>query len=379
MNAKNNSGPVWISAGEASGDMHGALLVKALKRQNASLELVGMGGPAMEDAGVGIQYPMQLISLVGLTEVLGGLPRILKLLRALRKDFERIRPRAIILLDCPDFHFRVVRIARKLGIPVYYYISPQIWAWRSGRANFLRDNVRKVLCILPFEKEFYARFGMDVDYVGNPLVDQVPTAELDTRAVDEKHIGILPGSRGKEVATLLPEFAETARRLLERDKDLHFTIIRAPGMGKERLMDIWPVDVPVAFAEPEDRYTVIRSCKFVLAASGTVSLECALIGTPALIAYKLSSLSYRIARWVVKVDFASLPNLILGKEVFPEHLQDMASADALTRSAHIWLENLEIFNRVKEELERLRTMLGEPGAPDRAAKIILDDLETLHP
>lgn len=377
MNAKNNSGPVWISAGEASGDMHGALLVKALKKLDPDMELLGMGGPSMEQAGVAIKYPMQLISLVGITEVLGGLPKILKLLRDLKKDFERIKPRAVILLDCPDFHFRVVRIARKLGIPVYYYISPQIWAWRSGRAGFLRDNVRKVLCILPFEKDFYSSFGMDVDYVGNPLVDQVPTAKLDNLAKDETHIGILPGSRTKEVSTLLPEFAETARRLLKQDNTLHFTIIRAPGMSKDKLMDIWPVDVPVTFADPEDRYEVIRSCRFVLAASGTVSLECALIGTPALIAYQVSPLSYRIAQWVVNVDFVSLPNLILGKEVFPEHLQDMACADALTRSANIWLNNKEIFTRVTTELERLRTMLGEPGAPERAAQLILDDLKTV--
>ncbi len=377
MNEKNNTGPIWISAGEASGDMHGALLTKALKRLEPTMELVGMGGPAMREAGVDIRYPMQLISLVGITEVLGGLPKILKLLRDVRKNFERIRPRAIILLDCPDFHFRVVRIARKLGIPVYYYISPQIWAWRSGRAKFLRDNVRKIMCILPFEKNFYATFGMDVDYVGNPLVDQVPTAELDKLPVDEKHIGFLPGSRNKEVGTLLPEFAETARRLLAKDKDLHFTIIRAPGMSKERLMDIWPADVPISCAEPESRYEVIRSCKFVLAASGTVSLECALIGTPALIAYQVSPMSYRIGKLVVNVDFISLPNLILGKEVFPEHLQDMASADGLTRSALIWLNNRDIFDRVKGELERLRTMLGEPGAPDRAARIILDDLKTV--
>lgn len=379
MNGKNNAGPLWISAGEASGDMHGALLAKALKQLDPTIDMVGMGGPAMQEAGVDIAYPMQLISLVGITEVIGGLPKILKLLRDVRKTFERIKPRAVVLLDCPDFHFRVVRIARSLGIPVYYYISPQVWAWRSGRAKFLRDNVRRIMCILPFEQEFYARFDMDVDYVGNPLVDQVPLRELDALPEDRTHIGILPGSRTKEVSTLLPEFAETARRLLQTDPGLHFTIIRAPGMEKERLLSLWPADIPVALADPEERYETIRSSRFVLAASGTVSLECALIGTPALIAYRVSNLSYKVAQLVVNVDFVSLPNLILGREVFPEHLQDRASADGMTPTARLWLEDEQAFTTVKQELRRLRTMLGEPGAANRAAHIILDDLETVQP
>ncbi len=370
------SGPIWIGAGEASGDMHGALLAKSLLKLAPSAKLTGMGGPAMEQAGVDIHYPMQLISLVGLTEVIGGLPRILKLLRQVRETFERIRPRAIVLIDCPDFHFRVIRIARKLGIPVYYYISPQIWAWRSGRAKFLRDNVRRVMCILPFEKEFYAKFGMDVDYVGNPLVDQIPLAELDHMPVDDTHVGLLPGSRGKEVASLLPEFAQTARNLLQHNPNLKFTIIQAPGMDKNRLLELWPDDIPVNMATPEDRYRVIRSSRFVMAASGTVALECALIGTPAIIAYKLSPLSYRVARLVVNVEFASLPNLILGHEVFPEHLQKEATAASLTETATLWLENQQAYDKIKAELSRLRTMLGEPGAPARAARIILDDLAT---
>jgi lipid-A-disaccharide synthase len=372
----NTSGPIWIGAGEASGDMHGALLAKALLKQDPDTRLAGMGGPAMEKAGVDIRYPMQLISLVGLTEVIGGLPRILRLLRQVRETFEQIRPRAIVLIDCPDFHFRVIRIARKLGIPVYYYISPQIWAWRSGRAKFLRDNVRRVMCILPFEKEFYATFGMDVDYVGNPLVDQIPLDELDSLDVDDAHVGLLPGSRGKEVATLLPEFAQTARNLLQDRPDMKFTIIRAPGMDKSRLLELWPDDLPVHIAEPDQRYHVIRSSRFVMAASGTVALECALIGTPAIIAYKLSAISYKVAQWVVNVEFASLPNLILGHEVYPEHLQERASAPSLTQTATLWLENQQAYNGVKNELARLRTMLGQPGAPDRAARIILDDLAT---
>jgi len=315
MQTGNPHGPIWFSVGEASGDLHGAELIKALKETHPDAEFTGMGGPAMEAEGLDALYDMKLISLVGITEILGGLPRILKLLSQIKRTLAEVRPRAIILVDCPEFNFRIAKIAKKLGIPVYYYISPQIWAWRSGRVHFLREHVRRVICILPFEKAFYEKFGVEVDYVGHPLMDVLPFENLDKIEVDDNRIGILPGSRSKEISTLLPIFGETARKLAKDHPDLRYVMVCAPGRNKEDLMALWPDDIPVECVEPDNRYETFRSCRFIMAASGTVTLETALIGTPVMVAYQVSFISMLVAKMLVNVDFISLPNLIMGKEV----------------------------------------------------------------
>nr|WP_321514629.1 lipid-A-disaccharide synthase [uncultured Pseudodesulfovibrio sp.] len=377
MQTGNPTGPIWFNVGEASGDLHGAELIKRLKEVAPEATFTGMGGPAMQAEGMDIRFSMKLISLVGITEILGGLTRIITLLGEIKHELIRVRPRAIILVDCPEFNFRIAKIAYKLGIPVYYYISPQIWAWRSGRANFLRKYVRKVICILPFEKDFYKKYNMDVNYVGHPLMDVLPLAELDEVPVDENRIGLLPGSRNKEVSTLLPEFAGAAKILQKAHPNLHYVIVRAPGMEKERLLSLWPNDIPVKIVEPDTRYKTFRSCKCIMAASGTVTLETALIGTPVLVAYKVSFISELIAKLLVNVDHISLPNLIAGHEIYPEYIQKDACANTLAQAASRWLDDPTEYDRVKQELIKLRTMVGEPGAPLRAAQIITDDLAKL--
>lgn len=374
----NNSGPIWISAGEASGDLHAASLLSALRAIDPGLQALGMGGPALTAAGCDVRFPMRLISLVGLTEVLSGLPRILKLLAEVKRTLIETKPRALILIDCPDFHFRVARMAKKLGIPVYYYVSPQVWAWRSGRVEFLRRFTRRVLCILPFEKDFYAARGMDVDYVGHPLMDQMPLAELDALAPDPNLLGLLPGSRRKEVSALLPEFAKTAL-LLSRDlPDLRVALARAPGLDPEYLRSFLPPELtttmPVEIFEPDDRYRMMRLSRVLLAASGTVTLEAALIGTPTVMSYRFSALSYAIGRMVVRVKFGSLPNLILDREVFPELIQDKAKAEFFAARLRPWLADETSLAAARADLAGLRAKVGGPGAAKRAAEIILNDI-----
>ena len=368
---------IWISAGEASGDLHGALLAEALRARNPGLSLAGMGGPAMVGAKVDVRFSMRQLSLVGGTEILSSLPRILKLLRDTRKTFEEFRPQAVVVIDSPDFHFHVVRRARALGIPVYYYVSPQVWAWRSGRVNFLHKNVRKVLCILPFEQAFYRERGMEADYVGHPLLDQIPLADLDRLEPEPGRIGILPGSRRKEVEGLLPEFSGAARLLAENQPGLRFSLVRAPGIDPELLLRHWPQDLPVDLVEPEARYQAMRRSQFVLAASGTVSLETALVGTPTIIAYKLSPLSYFLARRLIKVKYIGLPNLILDRKVFPELIQEEARAAVMAAIGRMWLANDTSLPNIRADLARLRHLVGEPGAAGRAAGLILNDLAVL--
>jgi lipid-A-disaccharide synthase len=377
MPTDNTHSPVWFSVGEPSGDLHGAELMKHLRERDPALHFTGMGGPAMRGQGLEQRYDMGLISLVGITEILGGLPRILLLLRRIRLALMAVRPRAVILIDCPEFNFRVAKMAGELGIPVYYYISPQLWAWRPKRVEFLREHVRKVICILPFEKEFYARHNMEVDYVGHPLMDVLPLDRLDAMPVDDTLIGLLPGSRSREVATLLPEFAAAARLLHAKRPELRFVIVRAPGMDRERLLSLWDSDIPVEIAEPENRYEVFRACKLMLAASGTVTLETALIGTPVVVAYQVSAVSALVARLLVRVDYISLPNLIAGSELYPELIQDRARAVPMAEAASRWLDDPAACAETRQRLAGLRAMVGEPGAADRAAGIILDDLASL--
>lgn len=374
----NSHAPIWFSVGEASGDLHGAELMKHLRDRGPGLRFTGIGGPAMGAQGFEARYDMGLISLVGITEILSGLPRILLLLRRIRLALKAVRPRAVVLIDCPEFNFRVAKMARALGIPVYYYISPQLWAWRPKRVEFLREHVRRVICILPFEKEFYARHAMAVDYVGHPLMDVLPLERLDAMAVDDTLIGLLPGSRTREVSTLLPEFAGAARLLREKRPNLRFVIIRAPGMERQRLLSLWDSDIPVEIVEPEARYETFRACTMMLAAAGTVTLETALIGTPVVVAYQVSALSAMVGRMLVRVAHISLPNLIAGREIYPEHIQERATARHLAAAAAAWLDSPDKLAAVRRDLAGLRTMVGEPGAAARAAGVILDDLASMN-
>lgn len=373
----NTTGPIWISAGEASGDIHAASLLGALRERHSDLKAVGMGGPALTRAGCDVLFPMRLISLVGFTEVFSGLPRILKLLGEVKRALIETKPRAIILIDCPDFHFRVARMAKKLGIPVYYYVSPQVWAWRSGRVEFLRRFTRKVLCILPFERDFYAARGMDVDYVGHPLMDQMPLAELDAIRPDPNLLGLLPGSRRKEISTLLPEFAKAAQLLRREFPNLRVALARAPGLDPEYLRSFLPPELPVEIVEPDDRYRLMRASRVLLAASGTVTLEAALIGTPTVVAYRLSALSYTIGKLVIQVKWASLANLIMGREVFPELLQDKATAQYFAARLRGWIADEKALEAARADLAGLRERVGGPGAAGRAADIILNDLRAM--
>ncbi len=407
---------LWISAGELSGDMHGALLLRALQELRPDLHYLGMGGSQLRAAGLEALFRTEDLSVMGFTEVLGHLPRILTMLRNIKQTMARVRPQAVVVIDAPDFHFRVIAAARSLNIPVYYYISPKIWAWRQGRAHFIRNHVRKLISILPFEVDFYKKFGMDIDYVGNPLVDLVDYPSLAHIQPEPGTIGLLPGSRKREITSLLPEFGGAARIILQHLPKTRFRCVRAPNMTESFLRAHWPEDVPVEFIPPDNRWVFMRQCEMIIAASGTATLETAITGTPTLVTYKMSPISFALGKLLVKVPYASLTNLILRREIFPELLQNACNAAPLARAALAWLQpdaplalsgntsthchsnnaiahditadyhNNSMRNdqkkpaspliRIREELAEIRQHLGEPGAPRRAAQIILDDLST---
>lgn len=367
----------WINCGEASGDMHGARLLAALRESEPEASFVGMGGPELRAAGLEALFRAEDLSVMGITEVLGHLPKIRRMLKGIEAALAAVRPDAVIVIDAPDFHFRVIKAARALHIPVYYYISPKIWAWRENRAHFIKANVRRLIAILPFEADFYRRFGMEIDYVGNPLVDMVDYPALENIPMEPGLIGFLPGSRNKEIQSLLPQFGEAARILRQRLPRLRFICMRAPGVPESRLRALWPEDVPVSFVEPDNRWALMRRCEMLVAASGTVTLESAIVGTPTLITYKVSPLSYLVGRLLIKVPYIGLPNLILGREIFPELLQKRCDAAPLADAALRWLlprPGTFPLNNIREELAEVRRQLGPPGAVRRAADVILTDL-----
>ena len=303
---------------------------------------------------------------------------IFKILAGIKKDMQTQRPDAVILVDAPDFNFRVAKIAHKLGIPVYYYISPKIWAWRSSRAWFLKKFVRKVLCIVPFEQEFYAKFGIDAPYVGNPLVAAMNLPELDKIEPVAGRIGLMPGSRKKEVISLMPLFAQAAKLILQVRPDVSFYCVHAPGISEKMLREFWPLDIPLHLEPPEERYAFMRSCDCILAASGTATLECALVGVPTVVAYRLSALSAFLLRKIIQVKYVSLPNLILNQEVFPELLQENAKPELMALHVLNWLQDASSKQKVEQGLAQIRTLLGTKSAPLEASRIILDDYQQIN-
>jgi lipid-A-disaccharide synthase len=372
---------IFLSAGEASGDLHGAELVRRLKASLPGTTFTCLGGPALADAGANVLVDNRELSVVGLFEVFRHARVITAGLRRIRHHLTDTRPDLVILIDFPDFNFLLMRIARALGIPVFYYISPQIWAWRRGRVRTLKRLANDMAVILPFEVDFYAGYGMEVHYVGHPLVDvleaapsRAQAAELYRRHDDRSLVGLLPGSRQGEVRTLLPILMESAARIGERRPDVDFIIPLAPSIDPgliDGIIKRWPIPVRTARG---DTYGVIRACDLIITASGTVTLEAAILGTPMIITYKLSNLSYHAGRHLIRVDRAGLPNLIAGKLIAPELLQKEANPARLTEEALSLLNDPARLARQRIELEGIRGLLGEPGVVNRVASLVLNRL-----
>lgn len=364
----------WISAAETSGDLHGAELIRALKKRCPEATFVGAGGHEMEQAGLEATVHIRELSLIGLTEVVPAIPRILRIFKRVKRALQSHAPTCVILIDAPDFNFRVAKMANKLGIPVFYYISPQVWAWRTSRVDFLRRHVQRVLCILPFEKDFFSQHKVDVDYVGHPLLEQMDLDRLDSIAAEEHVVGLMPGSRQKEISTLMPEFARAARIIHQTFPATDFVLLQAPNIEQSAIKSFWPDDLPCRFIPFDQRYAAMKSCWLILTASGTASLECALLRVPALVAYRLSVVSYLIGKLVIRVPYISLPNLILGEQGLPEFIQSQATGDNLGRTAVEWLSHPEMRARVQGKIMAVRNILGPNKASEKTADLITQAL-----
>jgi lipid-A-disaccharide synthase len=369
---------ILLVAGEVSGDLHGSRLVEAIQSIDPEIQFFGVGGEGLKRVGMKLLYPSQSLSVVGITEVLLKLRPILRALRGLKKSLDRERPDLIILIDFPDFNLRLAKIAHRRGIPILYYVSPQVWAWRPKRIKLIARLVKKMIVLFPFEVPLYEAAGVDVEWVGHPLLDTVrPTLSKEKAfqqlGLDPKRrtIGLLPGSRMHEVERLLPPLLASADVLQKEIPDLQFVVPLAPGIPKT-ILSPWMknISVPVIVVEGFT-YDAMNLSDLLIAASGTATLEGAILGKPMVIIYKVSLLSYWIARALIRVDHIGLVNLVAEKEIAPELIQRDVNPRRIADEAFRILRDPLLSRKMVESMGEVRQKLGEPGAAQRAAHIVL--------
>ena len=368
---------VMLVAGEASGDARGAELVRKLRQRHPSVEFFGMGGADLRQAGMRVVHDIARVAGVGVSEVFGSLRHIWMAYRLLRRLLLEARPALLILIDFPEFNMRLARIARRHGITVLYYISPQVWAWRHYRIRQIASSVDAMAVVFPFEADLYKAFGVGtVSFVGHPLVDIVkPDRDRETSlrgaGLDpgKLTVAMMPGSREKEVASLIGPMLEAARGL-SRERDVQFLLIRASTIDRSDLEQA-VAGSPIAVRIVEgDTYNMLAAADLVWVASGTATLEAGLLKKPMVIAYRLSPLSYWLGRLLVRVDHIGMVNIIAGERVVPELIQDEVTSDRILAETRRMLQP-EIRSAVVRKLETVRQRLGPPGAPGRVADMAM--------
>lgn len=377
---------MFLVAGEASADLHGANLVRAIRDLDSSVSFQGIAGPRMAAAGVDVLVSSSDMAVVGLTEVLPRVARIRGVSRRLKRILKTDPPDLLILMDYPEFNLYMARHAKRHGIPVLYYISPQVWAWRRGRIRKIARRVDRMAVILPFEKPLYRKTGMPVSYVGHPLLDFVPKGTNREAAIRELGItnkgpvlGLLPGSRNEEVDNLLPAMLRAAEILRGVYPGLCCVLPVASTVSFDRIASRIRETPVHVIPWREDMHRVLPACDVALVASGTATLETAIHGIPMIITYRVSPLSYWIGRSVVRVPFIGLVNLVAGRELVPEVIQDAVTPDRLAREAARLLADGQARENMVKGLQGVRARLGGPGASKRTAAIALKMLRSrLH-
>jgi lipid-A-disaccharide synthase len=378
---KKNKKTIMIIAGEASGDMHGANLVREMLKMNPELSFYGIGGKRLQEEGVELLADASSMAVVGMTEVISKLGTILKTMSEMKKSLDERKPDLVILIDYPDFNLPLAKAAKQRGIKVFYYISPQVWAWRKSRIKQIKKNVSKMAVILPFEVEFYREEGFEVNYVGHPLLDMIKndfpkqaSRKKVGLAENQTTIALLPGSRVSEIRQLLPEMLSAAEILQQSITDVQFVLPLAETLEEKTVTEFIAKSNINIKVIPGNTYEVISAADLALVASGTATLETALLGVPMVIVYKISLISYCIGRVFVSVKNIGLVNIIAGKTIVPELLQGDANGKRIAAEALSILKSEEKMNATIKELSDIRAKLGEPGAAIRTAQLAINML-----
>ncbi|MFB2119759.1 lipid-A-disaccharide synthase [Parapedobacter sp. 2B3] len=361
----------YIIAGETSGDLHGANLIHALKSADADAQFRIVGGDRMQQAtGETAVIHTSQMAFMGFVEVLANIRTIARNLRTVKADIAAHKPDTLVLIDFPGFNLKIAEFGKKINIPICYYISPKVWAWNQKRVLKIKRVVDKLFCILPFEVDFYKKWGMEVDYVGNPLLDAIADHTVNPRFLEEHHltdkpvIALLPGSRAMEIKRILPIMANTSRLFPGH----HCVVAGAPNFTEEFYgQHMAGLTLPVVF---DATYDLLKHAEAAVVTSGTATLEAALLRVPQVVVYRANPLSIAIARMVIKVRFISLVNLITDMLAVRELIQKDCNADRIADELDLLINNKEYRDNILENYDLLADKMGEPGASDHTARLI---------
>jgi len=369
---------IFMLVGERSADVHAAEVIKQLKKKEPFLHIWGIGGPLMQEQGFESIFPFSKFSIIGFVEVIGHIGFIMKVFRKLKTEFKARKPDLALLVDYPGMNIRIAKICHTFGIPVLYYISPQVWAWKKKRIHKIAEYSDKIAVIFPFEKKLYEEIGADVEYVGHPISEEIMItqtreefAKIYSLNSHKKWIGFIPGSRNVEIKRILPEITKTIMNLKNIYNDSYeYLISQADSVSGELFQKILsPVKNDVAIIH--DTHPLMKFCKIVVCKSGTSTLETGYLGTPMVVIYKTSSLSYLIARAFIKIKMIALANIVIGKKVVPELIQQAASAENITKAVRLFLEDVTSYENTKSELRIIKEKLGKFNTSEKVAFVAL--------
>jgi len=380
--ADKNQKKILIIAGEASGDLHGSNLVKEMLSLNPKLKFFGVGGEKMRKAGVNLVADITDMAVVGITEAIFKLRNIYWVYRQLKKSLTLNPPSLIILIDYPDFNLLFARVAKKKRIPIVYYISPQIWAWRKRRVKLMARLIKKMIVIFPFEKKFYQEANIDVDFVGHPLLDSIrPQFSRDeafrkfSLNPEFTTIGLLPGSRMSEINRHLPPMLKAIPLISRKLQPVQFIIPVAPGLDFKKIENLTFSQNQNLRVVENGIYEVMQIADLLLVASGTATVEATIIGTPMIVVYRVSPFTYLLGKMLIKVKNIGMVNIIAGKTIVPELIQKDLNPEKITHTVLSILKNPKILKEMRKELAKVRKKIGKPGASSRAARIINEILQ----
>ena len=360
-----------ITAGDPSGDLHGANLIAALKRLNPAVKIAAVGGPLMREVADEFLDDLAGEGIVGFLEPLLKMPRLMSSALKIKNFLKEKRPTALVCIDYYGFNRRLLGFAAAANIPAYYYISPQVWASRPYRLKVLKRLVQKAFVIFPFEEKVYRDFGIPCEFVGHPLLDIVPEPVLKNFPGDDFKIGILPGSRKSELSRHLPIFLKAFELFKRRFPRSEAFVFAARGLADSNYDLSF---FPSAKIVRESNYKIRSQLDLAICSSGTATLENALLGIPMTVAYRLSWPTYFLARALIRVPYIAMVNILAGKEIVPELIQDKAAPEPLSQALIRLIENSARYHALKQELIALRNLLGRPGVSDRAARALLSSI-----